>query len=97
MTISPWVKPGHRSTSRCSATTRTCKFIEDIFLNGERLDGGNEGRPDNRPTVPRGRAASSGTSSCEFDFTQTPLPTLVQSPCPTGIDTVYTEAGACQP
>jgi len=60
------------------------------------VHGGNEGRPDNRPTD-REAVPQLGNLLCEFDFTQSPVPSLVQSPCPTGIDTTYSEAGACQP
>jgi len=73
------------------------KFIEDLFTNGEGLDGGNGGRPDNRPTYREG-ATELGDLLCDFDFSQKPLPPLIQKPCPTDVDTVYSEAGGpCEP
>jgi phospholipase C len=95
MAISPWVKPGLIDKQVLSHDAYL-KFIEDVFTNGEQLDGGNEGRPDNRPTDREG-APQLGDLLCEFDFTQTPVPSLVLPACPTGIDTTYSEAGACQP
>ena len=54
------------------------------------------GRPDNRPTNREG-ATQLGDLLCEFDFTQTPVPALVQEPCPKGVDTVFVDGGACEP
>ena len=45
------------------------KFIEDVFLRGQRLDPGNDGRYDPRPTV-RENVRRLGDLSREFDFTQ---------------------------
>jgi phospholipase C len=94
--ISPWVKPGmidHQILSHDAYL----KFIEDVFMNGEQLDGGNGGRPDSRPTNREG-ATELGDLLCEFDFSETPLSTMVQNPCPTGVDTIYSDAGGpCQP
>jgi phospholipase C len=98
MAISPWVKPGvvdHQVYSQDAYL----KLIEDIFLNGARLDPANDGRPDNRPTV-RENAPQLGDLLGEFDFTQTPNPPLVLEPCPAGVDTVFPDAGnksPCQP
>ena len=52
------------------------KFIEDIFLNGQRLDPATDGRPDPRPTV-RENAPILGDLLKDFDFTQDPRPPLV--------------------
>ena len=52
------------------------KFIEDIFLSGQRLDPTTDGRPDRRPTV-REDVSVLGNLLNEFDFTQAPLPTLI--------------------
>jgi phospholipase C len=52
------------------------KFIEDIFLGGQRLDPKTDGRPDPRPTV-RENASELGDLLKEFDFSQQPLPPLV--------------------
>ena len=47
------------------------KFIEDDFLNGERIDPKTDGRPDSRPTVPE-NAPQLGDLRADFDFTQAP-------------------------
>ena len=52
------------------------KFIEDIFLNGQRIDPATDGRPDPRPTV-RENATQLGDLLTEFDFTQAPLPPVI--------------------
>ncbi len=61
-------------------------FIEDLFLNGERLDPAKLGEPDARPdirdeltsvTFLNGTTAPIGDLMDEFDFTQTPLPPVV--------------------
>jgi phospholipase C len=93
--ISPWVKPGAIDKQVLSHDAYL-KFIEDLFANGQQLDGGNGGRPDNRPTD-REAVSELGDLLCEFDFTQTPNADLVQAPCPSGVDTVFTDGGACQP
>jgi phospholipase C len=53
------------------------KFIEDVFLNGQRLDPATDGRPDPRPTV-RENVAGLGNLANDFDFNQPPRrPTLL--------------------
>jgi len=47
------------------------KFIEDVFLGGERLDPRKDGRPDPRPTV-REDVHILGDLTKDFDFTQQP-------------------------
>ena len=47
------------------------KFIEDAFLNGQRLDPASDGRPDPRPDV-RENAKILGNLTRDFDFNQTP-------------------------
>jgi phospholipase C len=47
------------------------KFIEDVFLNGARLDPKTDGRPDPRPDV-RENARQLGDLRADFDFTQPP-------------------------
>jgi phospholipase C len=49
------------------------KFIEDDFLNSQRLDPKTDGRPDPRPTV-RENVPILGDLAQEFDFTQAPRP-----------------------
>jgi phospholipase C len=95
LAISPWVKSGTIDKQVLSHDAYL-KFIEDLFTNGARLDGGNGGRPDNRPTD-REDVSQLGDLLCEFDFTQTPAKGLVQDPCPAGVDTVFPEGGACEP
>lgn len=52
------------------------KFIEDIFLAGQRIDPATDGRPDRRPGV-RENAPQLGDLLLDFDFSQRPLPPLV--------------------
>jgi phospholipase C len=52
------------------------KFIEDDFLDGQRLDPRNDGRPDPRPDV-RENAAILGDLTKDFDFRQQPRPPLI--------------------
>ena len=52
------------------------KFIEDDFLNGQRLDPRTDGRPDPRPDV-RENAAILGNLAGDFDFNQVPLPAVI--------------------
>jgi phospholipase C len=98
MVISPWVKP-HVVDHTVYSHDAYLRFIEDIFLDGARLDPANDGRPDNRPTV-REDAPQLGDLLGEFDFTQPPNPPLPLTPCPTGVDTVFPDGGnksPCQP
>ena len=95
LTISPWVKPG-TIDKQLLTHDAYLKFIEDIFLDGARLDPASDGRPDNRPTV-RENMKQLGNLMVELDFSQAPNPRLVLSPCPTGVDTQYSDAGPCVP
>jgi phospholipase C len=52
------------------------KFIEDDFMNGQRIDPKTDGRPDPRPDV-RENADILGTLTEDFDFTQSPRPPLI--------------------
>ena len=75
ITMSPWVKKAmvdHQVLSHDAYL----KFIEDLFLGGERLDPRSDGRPDSRPGV-RESASDLGDLMKDFDFTQQPLPPLV--------------------
>jgi phospholipase C len=47
------------------------KFIEDDFLDAERLDPKTDGRPDPRPTV-RETEPILGDVRLDFDFSQEP-------------------------
>ncbi len=52
------------------------KFIEDIFLNHQRIDPHTDGRPDPRPTV-RENVQILGDLTSEFDFSQPPRPPMI--------------------
>jgi phospholipase C len=52
------------------------KLIEDLYLNGQRLDPRTDGRPDSRPTV-RENVKILGDLRKDFDFDQDPIPPLV--------------------
>jgi phospholipase C len=74
LVISPWVKHGVIDTQTLSHDAYL-KFIEDVFLGGQRIDPATDGRPDSRPTVREG-ASILGDLAGEFDFSQTPRPFL---------------------
>ncbi len=94
LTISPWVKP-HTIDHQVYSHDAYLRFIEDIFLDGQRLDPADDGRSDSRPTV-RENEPELGDLLTEFDFTQQPNPTLVLPLCPVGVDTIYSDAGPCK-
>jgi phospholipase C len=52
------------------------KFIEDLFLSGQRIDPRTDGRPDPRPHV-REMAPQLGDLLLDFDFTKSPRPPFV--------------------
>jgi phospholipase C len=52
------------------------KFIEDDFLNGQRLDPKTDGRPDSRPDV-REDAPILGDLTRDFNFHQPPQPPFI--------------------
>ena len=80
--VSPWAKPGYIDHQTLSFDAYA-KFIEDVFLGGQRLDPATDGRPDSRPDV-RENVPQLGDLMADFDFTQTPNPTLVLPQCPGG-------------
>ena len=73
---------GHRRLERGLVDHQTLsfdayvKFIEDDFLNGQRLDPRTDGRPDPRPTV-RENVSVLGNLASDFDFSQAPRPPLI--------------------
>jgi phospholipase C len=73
--ISPWAKQGYIDHQVLSFDNYL-KFIEDDFLNGQRLDPNTDGRPDPRPVVVEDLPGV-GDLINEFDFNQTPLPALI--------------------
>ena len=73
--ISPYARQGYVDNQTLSFDAYL-KFIEDDFLNGQRLDPTTDGRPDPRPDV-RENAPVLGDLSEDFDFTQAPRAPLV--------------------
>ncbi|HEX8789469.1 MAG TPA: alkaline phosphatase family protein [Polyangiaceae bacterium] len=75
ITISPWVKAktiDHQVLSHDAYL----KFVEDVFLGGQRLDPKTDGRPDSRPFV-REESSVIGDLMSDFDFTQKPIAPMV--------------------
>jgi phospholipase C len=70
LVISPYAKPGYIDHHTLSFDAYV-KFIEDDFLNGQRLDPRTDGRPDPRPDV-RENASQLSDISADFDFSQAP-------------------------
>jgi phospholipase C len=78
MVISPYAKKGYIDKQVLSHDAYL-KFIEDVFLGGQRLDPKTDGRPDSRMSV-RESATELGDLMNDFDFNQQPLPPLVLTP-----------------
>jgi phospholipase C len=70
LVISPYAREGYIDHQTLSFDAYV-KFIEDDFLNGQRLDPKSDGRPDPRPDV-RENASQLGNLIKDFDFTQQP-------------------------
>jgi phospholipase C len=70
--ISPYAKHGYIDHQTLSFDAYV-KFIEDDFLDSQRLDPATDGRPDPRPTV-RENVRILGDLASDFDFTQAPRP-----------------------
>ena len=80
LVISPYAKQGlidHQVLSHDAYL----KFIEDLFLDGSRLDPATDGRPDPRPTV-RETVPVLGDLMNDFDFTQAPRKPLILDSTP---------------
>jgi phospholipase C len=75
LVISPYAKRGFVDHQTLSFDA-CAMFIEDDFLNGQRLDLMTDGRPDPRPTV-REDVPILGDLTSDFDFTQTPRPPML--------------------
>jgi hypothetical protein len=82
MVISPYAKAGLIDHQTLSFDAYV-KFIEDVFLGGQRLDPATDGRPDPRPTV-RENSPTLGDLANDFDFTQPPRPPLILPATPIG-------------
>lgn len=75
MVISPYAKKGfidHQTLSQDAYV----KFMEDLFLGGQRIDPATDGRPDPRPDV-RENMPQLGDLILDFNFNQPPRPPLV--------------------
>lgn len=70
LVISPYARKGYIDHQTLSFDAYL-KFIEDDFLNSQRLDPKTDGRPDPRPTV-REDVSILGNLVNDFDFTQSP-------------------------
>jgi len=73
--ISPYARKGFIDHQTLSFDAYV-KFIEDDFLNGQRIDPKTDGRPDPRPDV-RENASILGNLLADFDFTQPPRSPLI--------------------
>jgi phospholipase C len=78
--ISPYARQGYIDHQNLSQDAYA-KFIEDVFLGGQRLDPATDGRPDSRPDV-RETEPGLGDLALDFDFNQRPLPPVVLNPDP---------------
>ena len=75
LVISPYAKQGYIDHQTLSFDAYV-KFIEDDFLDGERIDPSTDGRPDPRPDV-RESLPQLGDLTNDFDFTQAPRSPLL--------------------
>ncbi len=80
MVISPYAKHGYIDKQVLSHDAYL-KFVEDLFLDSQRIDPNTDGRPDSRTTV-RENVKELGNLLADFDFNQTPQPTLILQPTP---------------
>ena len=78
--ISPYARQGFIDHQTLS-TDAYLKFIEDDFINGQRLNPATDGRPDGRPDV-RENASILGNILSDFDFSQKPRSPVVLSQNP---------------
>jgi phospholipase C len=88
--ISPYAKQGYIDHQTLSHDAYN-KFIEDVFLGGQRLNPATDGRPDPRLDV-REASPVLGDLTADFDFTQAPRPPLLLPVCP---QTDLTPAPVC--
>ena len=75
LVISPYARRGLIDHQTLSFDAYV-KFIEDDFMDGQRLDPQTDGRPDPRPDV-REDEPELGDLTADFDFNQAPLPPLL--------------------
>lgn len=80
LVISPYARQGfidHQTLSHDAYA----KFIEDVFLGGQRLDPKTDARADSRPDV-RENMPQLGDLAADFNFDQAPRPPVVLDPQP---------------
>jgi phospholipase C len=75
LVISPYAKRGYIDHQTLSFDAYI-KFIEDVFLHGQRLNPKTDGRPDSRPDV-RENSPLLGNLMMDFDFSQKPRPPML--------------------
>jgi phospholipase C len=75
MVISPYARAGYIDHQTLSFDAYD-KFIEDDFLQGQRLDPLTDGRPDPRPDV-RENVSVLGDLTADFNFAQPPRPPVM--------------------
>lgn len=92
LVISPYARRGYIDHQTLSFDAYL-KFIEDVFLHGQRLDPRTDGRPDSRPDV-RENNPTLGNLMEDFDFSQSPLPPVV---LPIHPKTTLVENAPCGP
>ncbi|MBV9212819.1 MAG: alkaline phosphatase family protein [Actinobacteria bacterium] len=80
LVISPYARRGYIDHQTLSSDAYV-KFIEDLFLGGNRIDPSTDGRPDPRPDV-REDAPQLGDLRADFDFTQPPRRPVILNPAP---------------
>ncbi len=80
LVISPYARAGYIDHQQLSHDAYL-KFIEDDFMEGQRLNPATDGRPDSRPDV-REEAPGLGNLAEDFDFNQPPNPPLILPPEP---------------
>jgi phospholipase C len=80
LVISPYARYGYVDHQILS-NDAYLKFIENDFLEGERLDPRTDGRPDSRPDV-RENVPILGSLERDFDFNQPPAPPFILPTAP---------------
>jgi phospholipase C len=80
LVISPYAKQGFIDHQTLSFDAYL-KFIEDDFLNGQRLNPSTDGRPDPRPDV-REKLPLLGNLKRDFNFAQQPRGSVILPVCP---------------
>jgi phospholipase C len=82
--ISPYAKGAPTIDHQILSFDAYLKFVEDVFLNGQRLDPLTDKRADSRPDVRENLIPDNGDLMNEFDFTRTPLPGCLLPETPNG-------------